>query len=445
MILHTTLDNYAFLVILLIWIGSKAMINNNVTHHHSLKRRLVSLVSIIILGVLICLVGYGYYYYSPTQTYQRALTALQHNSPAALQYFNSNDSHLKITLTTLKPLRNYLSQPQHVQAFKHLLLTKHGQLAAGNHDYVFQKTGHHDVLFNKYQIMIKPVYPQIITNHDHTQLLLDKHVLTTLNANQYQRIGSLVPGEYCLKTVANFNNQSQKNVTKMIINHQTPKINMAIKKISFTACGYPGARLYLDQRYQGRLNQHGYYHVKAYPWHTNLTMMQIYHSRMGNVHSATTDICDDNNDKIGVTYPGVINQVDAATLIKTMINSLSMANTNDYHDLRHFFVNGEQNASYRYFIKLNQHYLNDTNIESFNYVPQLCTVTPLDKDEATVTFNLQTNTYSANDDSANHSQVTYIIVVKCINNNIHLDVEQRYQILKIVKINNVTKQHYRNA
>lgn len=372
------------------------------------KRHSYLLVGLGLIIMMIC--GWGGFYYSKAQTWARTIAALRADNE--MQYFKSSDAQLKITPATLRPLSNYFKTSQQSGA---------AFLKANAHYLQFKVTGKHWLIFNKYQLVIKPVTLHITTNHAATQLLINHHHYG--NVNYHKNVGPLVPGKYCLQT----NYQQHSNHTTLIVNQSMP-VDMAVKQLNLQINGYPGARIYLNHRYQATINKHGYYYLHC-PWSSQLLLQQIYPGKGGQVTSQVINISKMSNKiPVTVTYPLLLNKVMANNWLDLLVSALN----ENQQLLSCFFVNGKKNASYQLLLK-NNNYLANQHVESVNYQVKLQQVLPLKPGMTQLVFDIN-STVNNDDNSVNQYQYEYVTAVKGISHSHPSDLLQNYQITKIERI-----------
>lgn len=381
-----------------------------------MKLRIKRYYLIILTSLILIVVGimWGNYYYSQSQTWLRTVNALKNNDD--MQYFKSTNAHLKINQTTLHPLQVAFKESK--QSSKEFLKT--------NPNLQFKITGKHWLIFNKYQLVIKPVSLRVTTNHQHTQLIINHHNCGYFN--YHYQLGYLVPGKYCLQT----NYHGQTNHTALFIK-QSKKIDMAVRKVNFKITGYPYAKIYLNHHYYAMLNQKGQYYLHC-PWSSHLMMQQIYQGKAGKVASQMVNL-GTMNSKIPVTvnYPRILNQLTAQTWLTILVNTLN----NNAQLLSCFFVNGSKNASYQTLINTNN-YLANPNVESVSYQAKLQQVLPFKQDMTFLVFNIESIVNDTNN-NIDKNRYEYTAIIKGFGVNNHADLIQKYKIFKINKISLLKK------
>ena len=370
---------------------------------HYLVILLISLVSIIV-GII-----WGSYYYSQSQTWLRTANALKNDND--MQYFKSTNAHLRINHDTLQPLQ---------MAFRESCQNKQKFLET-NPNVQFKVTGKHWLIFNKYQLVIKPINLHITTNHQHTQLKINHHNYGYFN--YHYQLNYLVPGQYYLQT----DYHGQTNHTTLLIK-QSKKIDMAVKKVNFKITGYPYAKIYLNQHYYATLNQNGQYNLHC-PWSSHLMMQQIYQGKAGKVASQIVNLGNmDRKISVTVNYPRILNQLTARTWLTILVSTLN----NNPQLLSCFFVNGSKNTSYQTWLKTNN-YLTNPNVESVSYQAKLQQVLPLKISMTSLVFDVESIVNDTNN-NVNRYKYEYTVIIKGFDSNDHADLIQKYKILKINKI-----------
>lgn len=374
---------------------------------------LLGIVAVLLIGGYL----FGSSYYAPEKQLDRALTALQKDDAHAARYFSSSDPNLKITQKSLAPLVTYMQHhKQELAALKTQLSSPSATSLDG--DFHFKQTGRHWLVFKKYQINVKAVYPKITTNRDNTKVYMNGKKLYQASGKTTKKIGPFVPGTYQLKATAQVKKQRLSNSGTYHITTQNRNFSLPIKTISFEVLGYPGAEVRINGKKQGTISKQGELNLVDIPWSSEMILTQVYKSSAGKITSKPRKINEtDANSSLKVAYPGVISHADASVMVENIFDGVDEVSSTgqlpsqvdyDGNKLSNYFVGGAGNDHYTELVEMAKGYYKDDTISSVSYDTVVKHVYPHKRNQATVVYNVTftfDNLSDDGDDTGQHIQV----------------------------------------
>lgn len=376
---------------------------------------------VTIVVVVVLLIGgylFGNHYYSKAATMDRIVNRLQ-SQKGLSSYFTSSDPSLKINSSTLLPLSKYMSSHnQSLASFKSEL----NNVGATNNDrFIYKQTGHHFLLFPKWQVQVKPVYPEVTTNHKNVTIKLDgKKVAKSTSTSFTKKLGPLVPGQYKLTANGTVNGHNITNSGTYHINSDSDYYNLELKTISFTVQTAPSATVYINGKSQGKADSDGLLDVQEIPFSSNMEVTAKYALTNSSITSKRTKVTDsDDGTTVDVTFPHLLSEDDAQTFLDGFFETVEgVSNSGDMSDatddngksMAEYFEGGSSNSLYGEYEKMAKGYYKDDNIEDVEYSTEIESVYPASDDNTNVQFKL---TYDFDNENDEHVQVyEYTFTVK---------------------------------
>lgn len=384
---------------------------------HDIKHPKLKL-SILIIAFVILVGGYlfGQNYYSKASTMNRIISGLQNGDNVTSSFYTSDPSY-KMSSDSLDPLSNYFdANKDKLSSFRSQLLND-GETNEGNFEY--KQNGHAFLIFPRYQVKAKTIYPSVYTNRDNVNIQMnDKHLVTS-NASDYQKkIGPILPGQYDLKATGKVNGKTISNDGKYYLSNNDDSINLVLKTIKFNVSAAPKSVIYINGKRQGAVDDSGNYKVSEMPFSSNMVVTAKY----GNIDSNPTKVSDDDNDStVNVTYPGSVSKDDVQGLLDNvsgdMQDIVSDGNDSD-DDFDDSFVGGSGNQSYGQLRDWAMAQHKNDDINSVDLDNDIQSITPGHDGTSIIGYNVKYVFHS--DDSDNTQVFRWNATVKKIGNNLKL-------------------------
>ncbi len=199
------------------------------------KKRNTVIVTLVVLIVALLFGGYnfGENYYSRSNQIKRYQEVLQStDADKFASVLTSSDDQFKVTKDSIKVYSDYLKNHQ---AYLKDLTNHLGQADPTTSDIYLQKHGKHFLFFDKYELMIQPVYFNVNTNVENMALVInDKKEENTSDADSFMwALGPFAPGEYVMQGTFDYN--GEKNTVSQTLNQvdraETDERN--VREVSF--------------------------------------------------------------------------------------------------------------------------------------------------------------------------------------------------------------------
>lgn len=220
--------------------GKKAPSSKFKQHYQKKKKIYQATIAIIILLIVGSAAAYlyGKSYYSKDKQMEQFETALKSADPQKLAtVVDSGDKKFKPTADDLTPFTDYLKEHKE---YADLLTKNLYQEDATNHDIYVKKAGKYFFLFDKYQLILQPVYFNVHTNVKGMQLAVnDQKKKTSDNENYYWKMGPLAPGQYDFKATYDNNGKEETlerkiaQVNRENIEHNKRNLSFSVTKVKF--------------------------------------------------------------------------------------------------------------------------------------------------------------------------------------------------------------------
>ncbi|WP_338210211.1 zinc ribbon domain-containing protein [Lactiplantibacillus paraxiangfangensis] len=381
------------------------------TSRQTQPKRRVSRWKWITLGIVVVALGgaygYGRSYFAPDKQLDRAITAIKGNQKTVAQQFTSSDSSLKLSATTLKPLLAHFKTKQADLARFQEQLKNQSFTNDGNFQYV--KTGRTWLLFDKYQIQVKPLHVSLTTNHKNVQLSMDGKQVGIADSDDYdQKVGPLVPGDYTLSSSGVVGGHRLKNSATYYLKDNDKSYDLGLRTISFNVIGAPGTVVYLNQQSEGTIGDDGTLAVKDAAWSSNLELTGKYPVGKTMVTSSPTRISDGDADSdVTVDFPSLMSKSDADDYITQLFTAISNytrsgeiddATDDNNKALSDYFVDGTANRDYQEFIDMAKGYYKNDDVMSVDYDPSVSLSVPATKGRSQVTYDVKYHFSNTKDD-----------------------------------------------
>ncbi|TPR50395.1 zinc-ribbon domain-containing protein [Apilactobacillus micheneri] len=386
--------------------------NQHRMKHSKLKLSILAIVVIILVGGYL----FGQNYYSKASTMNRIISGLQNGNNVTSSFYTSDPSY-KMSSDSLDPLSNYFDDNKDkLSSFKSQLMND-GVTNNGNFEY--KENGHNFLIFPRYQVKAKTIYPSVYTNRDNVNIQLnDKHLVTS-NTDDYQKkIGPILPGQYALKATGKVNGKSISNDGKYYLSNNSDSVNLVLKTIKFNVSAAPKSVIYINDKRQGVVDDSGNYKLSEMPFSSNMVVTAKY----GNINSNPTKVTSDDNDStVNVTYPGSVSKDDVQSLLDNVSDSMQdvVSDGNDGDNgLEDSFVGGSDNQSYQQIHDwaIAQHKNDDIN--SVDLTNDIQSITPGHDGTSIIGYNVK---YIFDSDDSDNTQVfRWNATVKKIGDNLKI-------------------------
>lgn len=176
----------------------------------SKQRKRYTVVGAAVLIVLIFIFGtykFGESYYSKTnqvERYQELL--LSTDAEKIAKAVKSTDQQFQLTKENIQVYTNYLKDNK---AYLTNLTNHLSNVKASESDVYLKKNGKHFFLFDKYDLMLQPVYFNVVTNVNGMSLAVNdvQEEAISDQENYTWKLGPLVPGDYLIKGTFDYNGE----------------------------------------------------------------------------------------------------------------------------------------------------------------------------------------------------------------------------------------------
>ncbi|UQS84920.1 zinc-ribbon domain-containing protein [Apilactobacillus apisilvae] len=371
-----------------------------------------------IIAILVIVLGGGYLfgqnYYSKSATMNRIVDGMQDQNDVT-KYFYTNDPSYTMNSDSLTPLSNYFNDnKEKLFEFKSQLMDG-GETSGDKFEY--KQNGHQFLIFPRYQIKAKTVYPTVYTNRDNAKIELDgKHILTSNSSDYQKKIGPIFPGQYELKATGQVNGKKISNDGKYYLSDNADSVNLVLKTIKFKVSAAPKSVIYINGKRQGTVDDSGNYAVPEMPYSSNMVVTAKY----GNIDSNPTKVTsDDNESTVDVTYPGSVSKDDTQNLLDDVSNNLqNIVSDGDADDLDDDFVGGSDNNSYNQLYDWGKTQHKNDDINSVDLTNDIQSITPGHDGTSIINYNVKYVFYS--DDSTNTEVFRWTATVKKDGDNLKI-------------------------
>jgi len=364
---------------------------------------LIGVVVVVLIGGYV----FGHSYYSRASQLDRTITALKTDKSGLVTNFTSSDPNLKLSDKKIKPLVRYFKKnPQALATFKRQL--NNGQTVDGA--FTYQLTGKHWLVFDKYQVKVKPVYPTATTNRNGAKISVDGKTVATSTSTSYRKqLGPLVPGTYTIASSGTVSGKSMTNSGTYHLTKSSQAIDLALRTVSFTVETAPKTVIYVNGKKQGIADSAGELVVSELPWSGNLEVSGEYKHGSSTVTSKTTQVTEDNQT-INLEFTGVMTLKDADAYMDNLwvaIQELSntgdidQATDSDDRSLDDYYTDGTDNPQYKEMVRMSKGYYNDDSLTGIDYDSEVRAVKPMSKNKSIITYYL---TYRFGTDNGTHLQ-----------------------------------------
>lgn len=234
------------------------------------KKILFSIIGFLII-VFIGFYAWGSNHFSEDKQIDQIISSLTDSKANVAQYLTTDNVKVTVNSDTVKPLQAYYRD--HKQVVKSMKRDfKNGAEKSENTQLV--KVGHYLLFFPKYMLKFHTYMPTVNTNHPNTTLSLNHKKVGNLskNSNSYsKKIGPILPGKYQLlvNSKVSGHNLSAASTVNVWSNKQ---INMNIATKTFTVASVPNGKVYINDKFAGKLDEKGYLKFNEYPISKNMTL-----------------------------------------------------------------------------------------------------------------------------------------------------------------------------
>ncbi|KRM67986.1 hypothetical protein FD06_GL000348 [Apilactobacillus ozensis DSM 23829 = JCM 17196] len=382
------------------------------------------ITSVIVVILLAAAYIWGNHYYSKAETMNRIVTSLKddNNLPT---YFYTKDPNLSISSDTLDPLAKYMNDnKQELNDFNNQL---NSYEETDNKLFKLVQTGHNFLIFPKYQVQVKSLYPQVSTNRSNVVIKINNKKVATSDSSDFNKtVGPLVPGEYTFNATGKVNGKSLTNESKQKVTSNDDAIDLQLQTIEFKVNTAPNSDVYVNDKKVGTAGSDGILSVPEMPYSSNMEVQAVYHGKKGKVTSDSTKVTlADKDSDVNVSFPGAISEDDANDLLNDLyesISDLSNDEDSDSSDMADFYENGSNNSSFNDMSNLCKTFAKNKDLNSVSYEPKLISTTPDSDNTSLITYKVK---YEFDSDEKEHFQTfVWRATVKKIDND--------YKIVKAI-------------
>lgn len=365
--------------------------------------------------VLIILAGgymFGKNYYSQDNQLKRAMTSVKKNDKNLAKNFAVSDKQFKLSHKSLQPLIKELkNKPSGMKQFESQL-KNNGMTEDGA--YSFTPSGRAWLLFPRYKIKAKTFSAKLRTNQPNIKLTVNgQHAYKSTMTSVSHSFGPYIAGQYELTAEGNVHGHHMKNDGNYWLTPSNASdVYLELKTISFTAKGYPGAEVRINNKSYGNLDNTGSLYLQDIPWSNDMELTMVYSGDGGKATSNQRKIHDsDEDEEVSVSFPGVMSHEDAHNLISDVFTDMDLlsASGDVPSDLASLFDDGTSSQQYKDIVSMAKNYNNDKKISSVNFTVQDFHVVPNKNAETKATYNVKYKFYG--DSGASHTQVFQYVAV----------------------------------
>lgn len=396
-----------------------------------------------VVVVLILFFVWGNQHYSRNATLDREIASIKSGKHLTTT-FTSGSSDLKLSKTKLLPVNRYYTD--HAKALATLKSELQASGSSNDGNFTYKQTGHHLLVFPKYQISVSPVYPTITTNHTGNVVKLDNHKIATATSDDYtKKLGALVPGEYHLQSSGKIGSHQLTNSGDYhITGNKTYDLELTTVSVTFNTV--PASAIYLNGKKIGNADDSGMYNLNDEPWSSDMSAYAQYSSSAGKATTPSVHIrkSDDQSD-VDLNYNNMIDESDADDFFDNLFTAVeNLSDQGDIDDatdddddaMADFFANGSSNAEYAQLKQMAEGYYKDDNLNYINMDTDIKSVKPGPNETSLVTYTVK---YDFELDDYDHIQTfQYTATLKPANND---DSSQSYEINKISGSQKVNDYH----
>ncbi|MCK8624552.1 zinc-ribbon domain-containing protein [Apilactobacillus sp. M161] len=382
------------------------------------------ITGVVVIILLAAAYIWGNHYYSKAATMDRIVNSLKTDNNLTT-YFYSKDPNLSMSQTTLDPLAKYMNDnKQELNEFNSQL---NSYDETDNKLFKLVQTGHNFLIFPKYQVRVKSLYPEVSTNRSNVIIKINNNKVATSDSSEFsKKVGPLVPGEYTFNATGKVNGKSLTNESKQNVTSNDDAIDLQLQTIQFKVNTAPNSDVYVNDKKVGKAGSDGSLSIPEMPYSSNMEVQAVYHGQKGKVTSDPTKVTlADKDSDVNVSFPGAISEDDANNLLNNLydsISDLSNDDDTDSNDLADYYENGSNNSSFNDMNNLCKTFAKNKDLNSVSYEPKLVSTTPDSDNTSLITYKVK---YEFDSDEKEHFQTfMWRATVKKIDND--------YKIVKAI-------------
>lgn len=354
----------------------------------------------VVIVLLIALGAYERHYYNSTNQVNRIIDTIRkgdNNKLATL--VTTEDSNVKINSNSVKSITNYYkNNPSGLTMLRNTLAS------GGNIKWIsLVQDGKYFLLFPKYKLDVVSYSPTIETNHSNSKIYINnKYVKTAkLSGEDYTaKVGPMLGGKYDIKVQATASGHKLSTDASVNLWDENKVYNCNIKTADLAVLGPSGGKVYIANKYCGKLSKNGVLDLDDYQYNDETTAYikyvsrgQTFVSKEANIENAvinkSEDDSDDSEDSDDLIAKAQAKTNDYDSKLTNIVPEFAGApSLDDVNDLikncfkdtdSGAFVDGKNNKYYISFNKMSNAFDDSDKINDWEVEPDVYNVYPIEK------------------------------------------------------------------
>ena len=239
-------------------------------HLSKQKKTLISVIGVLVLAFII-FYAWGSSHFSEDKQVDQIIASLTDSKANVAQYLTTDNPKVAINYNTVKPLQAYYrNHKKVVESMKNDF--ENG--AENSNGTKLVQSGHYLLIFPKYMLKFPTYTPEVKTNHPNSTLSLNHKKVGNLTEDSdiySKKIEPVLPGQYHLlvNTKVAGRNLSAASTVNIWSNED---INMNIATKTFAVASVPNGKVYINNKFAGKLDKNGDLKFNEYPIAKNMTL-----------------------------------------------------------------------------------------------------------------------------------------------------------------------------
>ncbi|WP_027108980.1 zinc ribbon domain-containing protein [Lacticigenium naphthae] len=360
----------------------------------------------IILGTiaasaLLLFSGYkfGEDYYSLENQVKRDVEVLNTADPAEVaKVLATKDMNFEITEDSVKPFTDYISEnKEYIKEIQDRVLYSSNAFD-DSYEIHLRKNGNELFIFPNYELIIVPIYAEVVTNMEEVTLRMNGEEIATSDSSEYtKKIGPIAPGDYLFDssvTLATGDLSTEREMSFMDNYGNEEYIDLSLHGINISvSSNMEDGLVFLNDKEVGKL-QDGEAWIGPIAWQEDSS---LYVSK--EYPSATLKSEEMYFEDYDTTY--YLDLIDASEYDLKMLlyDVYAVAEDLTYYDdsayttsLQDLLVGGEENSLYSTFTNKGKSIREDEDIYKIYYTPTISEVERIDQYSYNLTYTLRAET-----------------------------------------------------
>lgn len=343
--------------------------------------------SFIVLAIILLVFTSSYLigknYYSKDNQVDRYIETLNTSDAAKISsILHTEDPNFKLNKETINPYAEYIkNNKEYINSLKSELKNVSTDKNSEKSIYL-KKKGKVFLLFDRYDLMINPIYTEITTNMKDAELSLDgKKIGKADEENYVQKVGPLAPGEYEIKSEAERYGEPLINEQKVdfVENPSEDIINLALDGVNFDVSStLLDGVVYLNDKKLGNLKD-GYRRFGPIAWTEDSYLSVRKDFPSGTLTSKKVSLAKEEDtysfDVVSLdeeVAEEFLNHIyDTAGILAYYDETEQEDIASDQYGLASLLVNGEENELYGTFNRIAEKYRENEDFYNVNYFAEV--------------------------------------------------------------------------